>query len=190
MLDAARRLRAGDPASAFHNPQFIIPLATTIAREQIESVIEEANARRDIEIAVIERDTYDALEYAEFAIVASGTATVEAALTGTPMVIVYKGSELNWRLIRPLIHLDTFGMVNLIAGRRVVPELMQRDVTGERIASEVRAILSDAARLSQMLRDLEEVRERLRAGGAAAASKAARAVMETADHPRDKSIKR
>jgi lipid A disaccharide synthetase len=67
---------------------------------------------------------------------------------------------------------------------------MQRDVTGERIASEVRAILSDAARLSQMLRDLEEVRERLRAGGAAAASKAARAVMETADHPRDKSIKR
>ncbi|HEX8186062.1 MAG TPA: lipid-A-disaccharide synthase, partial [Blastocatellia bacterium] len=132
------------------------------------------------EIAIVERDMYNALEHAEFAVVASGTATVEAALAGTPMVIVYRGSELNWRLIRPLIHLDTFGMVNLIAGRVIVPELIQREMTGERIAREVQAILSDPARLSRMRRDLEEVRERLRAGGSSGASRAARAVMRVA----------
>jgi lipid-A-disaccharide synthase len=205
MLDAAKRLQAAGTLHAHQSlnsepkdsslqfqigtagprgPQFVVPLATTIARGQVEAIIEGANVKRDIDVTIVERDTYDALEYAEFAIVASGTATVEAALAGTPMVIIYRGSELNWRLIRPLIHLDTFGMVNLIAGRRVVPELMQRDATGERIAAEVRAIVSDAGRLSRMLRDLEEVRERLRAGGAAGADRAARAVMQTAREPR------
>lgn len=180
MLDAARRLHIGEPANVLSDAQFVVPLATTIAREQVEAIIEEADVKRDIQITVIERDTYNALRHAEFAIVASGTATVEAALTGTPMVIIYRGSELNWRLIRPLIHLDTFGMVNLIAGRMVVPELMQKDVTGERIASEVRSILSDEARLSRMRRDLEEVCKRLRAGGASGAVRAARAVIEIA----------
>lgn len=205
MLDAAKRLRVAETPPAHQplnaesrvsrlqfqidianprDPQFVVPLATTIARGQVEAIIEEANVKRDIEITIVERDTYDALEYAEFAVVASGTATVEAALAGTPMVIIYRGSELNWRLIRPLIHLDTFGMVNLIAGRRVVPELMQKDATGERIAAEVRAIVSDAARLSRMRRDLQEVRERLRAGGAAGADSAARAVMRAAGQPR------
>jgi lipid-A-disaccharide synthase len=189
MLDAARRLRIEGLANEFTDPQFIVLLATTIAREQVEAIMEEANMKRDTDITIIERDTYNALEYAGFAIVASGTATVEAALAGTPMVIVYRGSELNWRLIRPLIHLDTFGMVNLIAGRRIVPELMQRDVTGERIASEAQAILSDTTRLSQMRRDLEEVRERLRKGEGSGANRAARAVMEIANQPCDKSIK-
>jgi lipid-A-disaccharide synthase len=174
MLDAALRI------SELSNPQYVIPLATTIARRQVEAIIEDANVRREIEIAIVERDMYNALEHAEFAVVASGTATVEAALAGTPMVIVYRGSELNWRLIRPLIHLDTFGMVNLIAGRVIVPELIQREMTGERIAREVQAILSDPARLSRMRRDLEEVRERLRAGGSSGASRAARAVMRVA----------
>src|SRR4029077_2951041 len=104
-------------------------------------------------ITVIENDTYNTLCHSDFAIVASGTATVEAALAGTPMVIIYKGSELNWRLIRPLIHLDTFGMVNLIAGGRIVPELMQHEATGENIARAATAILSDPARLAQMRLD-------------------------------------
>jgi lipid-A-disaccharide synthase len=99
------------------------------------------------------------------------------------MVIIYRGSELNWRVIRPLIKLDTFGMANLIAGRRIVPELMQHDATGERIASEVEAILADPARLSQMKRDLDEVRERLQAGGGRGAERAAHAVMQVASQP-------
>jgi len=77
------------------------------------------------------------------------------------MIVVYRGSEVNWRLIRPLVHLDTFGMVNLIAGHRIVPELMQNEVTGEHIAREVTEILSDPARLGRMRRDLARVRELL-----------------------------
>jgi lipid-A-disaccharide synthase len=126
---------------------------------------------------IIERDTYNALAHSDFAIVASGTATVEAALSGTPMVIIYRGSEINWRLIRPLIHLNTFGMVNLIAGSRIVPELIQHDATGEKIATEVSAILSDPERLSRMKKDLARVRELLSAGGGSAAERAATAVM-------------
>lgn len=158
-----------------NRPQFVLPLANTINRAQVETIINEAG----IEIRITERDTYNTLIHAGFAIVASGTATVEAALAETPMVIIYRGSELNWRLIRPLIKLDTFGMVNLIAGRRIVPELIQHAATGERIAHEVYELLSDQARLDEMRQGLQEVRERLRAGGSGART-AARAVMRIA----------
>ena len=176
MLDAARRLRQ----SLHDDAQFVVPLASTVSRKQVEAILGEAGSGAARDVAVIERDTYDALAHAQIAVVASGTATVEAALMGTPMVIVYRASELNWRLIRPLIRLDTFGMVNLIAGRRVVPELIQHDVTGEKIASEVTKILSDPARLARMRDDLREVRGRLKAGGRSGAERAARAVMEVA----------
>jgi lipid-A-disaccharide synthase len=154
-------------------PQFVLPLASTIAREQIEATIKASG----VAVKVIERDTYNAIGHASFAIVASGTATVETALADTPMIIIYRGSELNWRLIRPLIHLDTFGMVNLIAGRRIVPELMQHDVTGEKIADTVQTILHDKERLAKMREDLAEVQAKLKAGGSGA-TLAAHAVMQ------------
>jgi lipid-A-disaccharide synthase len=166
MLDAASRLQNG--------PQFILPLASTIARQPIEEAIRVSG----VDVKIIERDTYNALGHASFAIVASGTATVETALSDTPMLIIYRGSELNWRLIRPLIHLDTFGMVNLIAGRRIVPELMQHEVTGENIAAAVQAIWNDPARLKKMREDLAEVRAKLKAGGGTGAERAARAVIQ------------
>ncbi len=201
MLNAAVRLRVADCSlridsqsadsqisnrqSAIGNRQFLVPLASTVRRGDVEGAVHEAQlAARDrgepeeLSVTVIEGDTYNALGHSEFAVVASGTATVEAALAGTPMVIIYRGSELNWRLIRPLIHLDTFGMVNLIAGRRIVPELMQRDATGEKIAFEAAAVLSDPARLALMRRDLERVSELLAADGGSAAERAAQAVIE------------
>ena len=206
MLDAAIRLRSfpfriadcglridkrgaevqiSNPKSDIRNPQFVVPLASTVRRDDVAPAILEAQlATRskgetdDLSVTVVEGDTYNALGHSEFAVVASGTATVEAALAGTPMVIIYRSSELNWRLIRPLIHLDTFGMVNLIAGRRVVPELMQHDATGENIAREATGILSDKARLARMRQDLERVRELLAAEGGSAAERAARAVIE------------
>jgi lipid-A-disaccharide synthase len=158
---------------SLQQPQFLLPLASTISRQQVESTIKASG----LDVKIIERDTYNALGHAAFAIVASGTATVETALAGTPMIIIYRGSQLNWRLIRPLIHLDTFGMVNLIAGRRIVPELLQQDVTGEKIAAEARAILNDEQRLSKMREDLAEVQAKLKAGGGSGAERAARAVI-------------
>ena len=187
-----RKSQIANPQSAIRNPQskgpqFIVPLASTVRREQVDGAINEAHlktsatasdTRDQLSIHVLEGDTYNSLSHSEIAVVASGTATVEAALAGTPMVIIYRASELNWRLIRPLIRLDTFGMVNLIAGRRVVPELIQHDATGEKIAREVSAILSDPSRLSQMRQDLEQVRESLGSEGGSGAERAARAVME------------
>jgi lipid-A-disaccharide synthase len=167
--------------SKISDPQFVIPLASTVSIEEVESVInhfESKRSRREHLVArIIERDTHDTLAHSDFAIIASGTATVEAALSGTPMVIIYRGSEINWRLLRPLIHLSTFGMVNLIAGARIVPEFIQHNATGEQIATEVSAILSDPNRLALMKKDLSRVRDLLSAGGGAAAERAATAVM-------------
>ncbi|MEW6128696.1 MAG: lipid-A-disaccharide synthase [Acidobacteriota bacterium] len=168
MLKAARQLNA---------PQFILPLASTVSRETIEKAIKDSG----VEVTIIERDTYNALGHAAFAVVASGTATVETALAGTPMVIVYRGSEINWRLIRPLIQLDTFGMVNLIAGRRIMPELIQHDCTGERIAETVQEVSGDSRRLMQMREDLAEVRRKLETGEGSVPERAARAVMRLID---------
>ncbi len=180
LLDAASRLQreaftiaypAKNPKTG--SPQFVLPLASTIAREPVESAIKASG----VDVKIIEGETYEALGHADFAIVASGTATVETALAETPMVIVYRGSELNWRLIRPLIHLDTFGMVNLIAERRIVPELIQHDCTGEKIAQEARNILTNSERLAQMREDLREVKVKLTTDSGSVPQRAARAVM-------------
>jgi lipid-A-disaccharide synthase len=165
-------------------PQFLVPLASTVHRKDVQKTIEDACllSQRDVEpplsVTTIEGDTYNAVGHSQFAIVASGTATLEAALLGTPMVIVYRGSEVNWRLIRPLVHLDTIGMVNLIAGQRIVPELLQRDVNGERIAREVTDFFSDPARLNRMRCDLARVREALATNEESASMRAAREVLQ------------
>jgi lipid-A-disaccharide synthase len=179
-------LQSIGPQSAIA-PQFIVPLASTVRREDVQGTIQKAcpvsaSADREIEttlsVSIIEGDTYNALGHSQFAVVASGTATLEAALLGTPMVVVYRGSEINWRLIRPLIHLDTFGIVNLIAGQRIVPELMQREVTGERIAREATDILSDPERLGRMQRELARVRDELATNDELSASqRAAREIL-------------
>jgi lipid-A-disaccharide synthase len=188
---AVRNSQSDNPRSSILDPQFLVPLASTVRREDLEAIMHEAGAATSrlaegspasennrLDCKIVECDTYNTLSYSEIAVVASGTATVEAALAGTPMVVIYRASEINWRLIRPLIHLDTFGMVNLIAGRRIVPELMQREATGERIAREVTAILSDQSRVCRMREDLKLVRDVLTAGGLSGAERAANAVIE------------
>jgi lipid-A-disaccharide synthase len=168
---AAARERAGP--EVFSAPQYVIPLASTVDLDQVRSLIGSPGCN----VTIVERDTYNALGHSCFAIVASGTATIETALLGTPMVIVYKASELNFRLIRPLIHLDTFGMANLIAGKKIIPELIQRDVTGPKIAEQVLSIVGDPARLARMREDLAEVRRLLDTTGVPGHERAARAVM-------------
>ncbi len=121
-------------------------------------------------------DTYNALAHSELAVVTSGTATLEAALLGTPLVVVYRARSLNYWLIRPLLKLDTFGMVNLIAGERIVPELIQRDLTPERLSNVVGDLLANETARRVMKEKLARVRERL--GEGRAAERAARIVLE------------
>jgi lipid-A-disaccharide synthase len=102
------------------------------------------------------------------AIVASGTATVEAALLNAPMVVVYRLSAITFTLGRRFVDVPHYAMVNLIAGRRLVPEIIQRDFTPERTAAETLSLLEDDARRGLMLAGLEDVRRRLGAPGASA----------------------
>src|SRR5260370_484680 len=115
-------------------------------------------------------DTYNALAAADLAIVSSGTATVETALLGTPMIVFYQLSPLTARLAKPLVRTKFFSMVNLIAGRAVVPELIQDDFTPQRVAAEAEKLLSPSEegkqRVEEMRRGLEEVRQLLGPPGA------------------------
>jgi lipid-A-disaccharide synthase len=173
---SSQNARPGMAPERPQGPQFVVPLASTVDSSQVKALLGPAQGG----IRIIERDTYNALGHAVAAVVASGTATVEAALLGVPMVIIYRGSELNWRLIRPLIKLDTFGMVNLIAGRRIVPELIQHDATPETIAREMISILSDQARFAQMKDDLATVKSRLSSQGPSPSDLAARRILDIA----------
>jgi lipid-A-disaccharide synthase len=114
-------------------------------------------------------------------VVCSGTATLEAALADTPMVVVYRTSWLTYNLAKSLVRVRDIALVNLIAGRRAVPELVQGEVTGPRIADELITLLNKHARRDAVLAALAEVRERLGEPGASA--RAARAILDLAGSP-------
>ncbi len=110
--------------------------------------------------------TYDALAAADCAIVASGTATIEAALLGTPMVVIYRVSPVSAFILGRMIRTPFFSMVNLIAGKGVVRELIQDDFTPEAVESEVRRMLESTSARDEMKANLAEVRAKLGPGGA------------------------
>ena len=112
-------------------------------------------------IQVIEGETWDAIGHADLALAASGTVTVEAALLGTPMVTFYKVSPLSWFLGRRFVKAPYLCMVNLVAGRKVVPELMQNEFTATRLVEEAQRILGDEGVRQRMKADLAEVAGRL-----------------------------
>lgn len=125
---------------------------------------------------IVQGQTDAALSSADLAVTASGTATVQTALHGTPMVVVYRVSALEYRLVRPFIKLDTFAMVNLIAGARVVPELIQDAFTADAVAAEAIPLLTDPARAARMRGTLKDVAAKL--GGAGASRRAAEAIVK------------
>jgi lipid-A-disaccharide synthase len=126
-------------------------------------------------IAVVEGETDAALSSADVALTASGTATVQSALHDTPMVIVYRVSALTYFLARRLVTVDTFGMVNIIAGEKIVPELIQDALTPEAVAAEAVSMLADPARHARIREGLARVRQRL--GGPGASRRAAEAIL-------------
>ena len=128
-------------------------------------------------IRVIEGESWDAMAHSDLALAASGTVTVEAALLGTPMVTFYKVTGTSWLAGKFLVNVPFYSMVNLIAGRAVVPELMQDQMTGENLAREARRLLRDEAARAEMKAGLAEVREKL-SGRMGAPARAALAIQE------------
>ncbi|PYU67081.1 MAG: lipid-A-disaccharide synthase [Acidobacteria bacterium] len=143
----------------------VVAVAPGLDSEKMESMFPE-----QWQVKFIAEDTYNALAAANLAIVSSGTATVETALLGKPMIVVYRLSPLTARLAKPLVRTRFFSMVNLIAGRMVVPELIQHEFTPQRVAAEAGKLLSPSQagkrQVEEMLRGLEEVRQLLGPPGA------------------------
>jgi len=171
MLDAARTMRAHVPGV-----QFVVPVAPTVRREWL---------RTDLPVVFIEGRAPEVLAAADVAVVASGTATLEAALAQVPTVVVYRLSWLSWLVGRLLVRAPFISLVNLIARRRVVPELLQRECTGDRIARSAETLLTSRAERESQLEGMRAVRQALApAGVQGAARRAAQAVAELLGEPR------
>ena len=153
--------------------EYLLPVASTLDQGWVQQQLGSAPVK-------LTENARITVKHARAAVVASGTATVETALAGTPFVVVYRLAPLTWLLGRRLVRLDTFAMPNLIAGRRIVTELIQHDFTPENIVRELKAILLDGPRREQMMNDLREVQNRLRDRHDAEepATRAAREILE------------
>jgi lipid-A-disaccharide synthase len=130
--------------------------------------LDAARADGRVPIAVLDGRADDVLSASDVVLTASGTATVQAALHEKPMVIVYRVSELSYFLGRRLVTVDTFGMANLIAGKKVAAELIQDFFSPERVAEEVARLFNDPDAAEAMAGEWREVKRRLGGGGASA----------------------
>jgi lipid-A-disaccharide synthase len=168
LLEAARIIHDRLPAT-----QFVLARTPHLSDELFAGIDTGGPA-----IAMIENATDDVLGAADVALLASGTVTVQAALRECPMVVVYRLSPLTYRLGRPFVRVDTFAMVNLVAGHQVVPELMQDDFTPDAVARHALALLQDPRMADAMRAELRTVKARL--GTPGASRRAAEAVLAVA----------
>ena len=154
---------AGILVRDFPDAQFLLPLAETVDPALVRGILRG----HAVPVTVLPGQMYDAVGISDAAMVASGTATLETALLGTPMVIAYRISPLTAAVGRRVIRVKHIGLVNLIAGKTLVPELVQDDANAARLAAEVKAILADRQRSDVMRSELAAIRRKLGEPGAA-----------------------
>jgi len=133
-----------------------------LRQEPVDTPALAAQVKTEAPLIHLTHNARATLMHARAAVVASGTATVEAALSGTPFVVVYRLAPLTWLLGRRLVKLDIFAMPNLIAGKKIVPELIQKDFTAQNVLNALNAIIPDGPARQQMEADLKMVQQRLR----------------------------
>jgi lipid-A-disaccharide synthase len=167
LLEAVRKLASRLPIEA----QII--KAPTISRDLLEEHVELSG----LPVRIVAEDRFTAVASSHLALCASGTATLEVGLLGTPMIMVYRLAMWTYVLAKLLVHLPNVSLVNLVLGKRVVPELIQGDANPERIAAEAARLLTDAGVRNEMRAGLSEVRGRLGEGGASGRAAAEVAAM-------------
>ena len=163
MLEAAALISARRPEI-----QFVVVVAPSRTSDEVRDIVRAQRATPEPLpscLHIISGQSREALAASNVAAIASGTATLEAALLGTPMVIVYKESTINWHTLGRMISVDHYGLVNLVAGERVATELMQDDLNGERLADELLSLL-DEERNAAMRSSLRNIASELGEGGA------------------------
>ena len=166
MLGAARMLHEQCGA------QVAVGVSSVLEYEFMKSFL-----RDDFPVQLIQNATYDVMKNADVALVTSGTATLEAGYYQTPMVIVYRTSWLSYIISRSLIRIKNIGLANIVAGKTVVPELVQSDVTPRRLAEEALGMLSDESRRKEISQNLSIVKEKL--GTAGASQRVAEIILST-----------
>ena len=170
MLDAAREIQRHHPGARFHTP-----------------CVNEARAAQiralagDFPLDIRVGGMYATVKATRFCLVASGTATLETALLGTPFVIVYRTNPLTFWLAKRLVRVDHIGIVNILLARRAVPERLQTDATPATLAQDALTLLPDSPQRTAMLQDFTQLRTLL--GGPGASQRAATAILQTCPHP-------
>jgi lipid-A-disaccharide synthase len=157
MLQAGRLLRRRIP-----HLQIAVGAVSTVDDDLYQNLLRDAGG----EVALITDQTYDLMDHARLLLVASGTATLESAIIGTPMIILYRISFISWLIALLLVKVRYIGLVNLVAGERIVPELVQYQVTAPRIAREAYRLLKNSQRRAQMAEKLAQIRSKLGNRGA------------------------
>lgn len=152
---------AGLLAKRFPGIRFVLPQASSVGNADLQELL----AGAPVEVCIVKEGRHDALSCCDAAVTCSGTATLEVALLGVPMVIVYKLAALSYWLGRLLIRVPHIGLANIIAGKSIVRELIQHQATPEAIAAEIGRLLSDADYAATMRAELAQVREKLGEGG-------------------------
>jgi lipid-A-disaccharide synthase len=164
-------------AAEIPKARFVLGLAPTVDRERVSIVLGESR----VPISVEEESIIDLLGAADLLIAASGTVTLEAAIIGTPTVIVYRVNPLTWEIGKRLARIKYMGLPNIVAGREIVPELLQDDALPEPVADAALKLLTDETARAEQIRELARVKDALRysggAEGATAAERAARYII-------------
>lgn len=166
LLKAAAQLVLAEPGT-----QFILAQASSINDNLIQALLQDC----PVPVRVVYDKASEVMALSDVLFIASGTATLQAAVVGTPMVLLYRTSPLTYRLARWLIRVKWIGLVNLVAGRSIVPELIQDEATGERLCQEVLRLLRDRSAYNDMKEGLRQVRQSL--GESGATSRAAQVVL-------------
>lgn len=172
MLEAAVKIQGKVP-----NCQFFLPIASTISREMLQDIISQYN----LKVILTENSTYDLMNIADMAIAASGTVTLEASIMKLPTVIIYKVAALTYLIGKMVVKIPYISLPNIIAGRKIVPELVQYAVSGENIAKEAVEILMDPQVRTRMLSDLAEMCDKL--GPTGAVERVAHEILAVAHSP-------
>ena len=172
LMAATTRIRARVPRA-----QFVLARAPRLTDALLEPAIRMRDECR-LPLAIVEGRADDVLAASDVVLTASGTATVQTALHERPMVIVYRLSPLTYTIGRPFVKIDTFGMVNLVSGKRIVPELIQDGFTPDTAAEAVLKLLLDQNARDTMIGEIREVKRKL--GGPGASGRAAAAIVRVA----------
>jgi lipid-A-disaccharide synthase len=188
LLPGSRRSELHHMADAFvlaahrfrqevHDVHFVCPTATRVTRDMFEMAMHK-HQRTDLPLTLLFGHSHEALAAADLALVASGTATLETALFKTPMVIAYRQSPISWRLMRRMLYLPYVGMPNILAGERLVPELLQDDATPEALAAALLALWRDKPARERQVARFREFHELLRQNTAEKAAEAVLGVLQ------------